>query len=86
MTGAGGFLAAVGGGGAGREGPGRPPSFLPSDGCRFVRVGGVGLLAVRGGEVCTHQIKGYIHCSFVRGCKTSGRIETVDLGKFDLVP
>lgn len=47
MTGADGFLAAVGGGGAGREGPGRPPSFLPSNGCRFVRVGGVGLLAVR---------------------------------------
>ena len=48
MTGADGFLAAVGGGGAGREGPGRPLSFLPSDGCRFVRVGGVGLLALRG--------------------------------------
>lgn len=84
MTGADGFLAAVGGGGAGREGPGRPPSFLPSGGCRFVRVGGVGLLAVRRREVHTHQMKG--NCSFVCGCKTSGKIETINLGKFDLVP
>lgn len=86
MTGADGFLAAVGGGGAGREGPGRPPSFLPSNGCRFVRVGGVGLLAVRRREVCIHQMKGYIHCSFVCRYKTSGRIETVDLGRIGLVP
>ena len=48
MTGADGFLAAVGGGGAGREGPGRPLIFFPSAACRFVRVGGVGLLALRG--------------------------------------
>ena len=61
MTGADGFLAAVGGGGAGREGPGRPPSFLPSGGCRFVRVGGVGLLAVRRKEVRTHQMKRNIY-------------------------
>lgn len=47
MTGADGFLAAVGGGGAGREGPGRPLSFFPSASSHFVRVEGIGLLAVR---------------------------------------
>ena len=57
-----GFLAAVGGGGAGREGPGRPLTFLPSGACRFVRVGGVGLLELRGGSCTSNErVRNFVH-------------------------